>query len=56
MSTALKVNLGTYGFNILNTGKITHVELFMNAHTKEINKPEQFRTYTKQLHVILDSK
>ena len=50
------LNLGTYGFKYLETGKITPKELFMNAFAGEVYESEDIRTSTKQLRVILDAK
>ena len=50
------VDLGTYIFKDLNTGKITHEESFKNAYVEEINESEQVRNFTKRLRVILHYK
>ena len=50
------VDMGTYEFKYLNTGKLTPAELFMNAYSEEINELEQVHTSTKKLNVILDAK
>ena len=50
------VDLGTYEFKDLNTGKNTPEELFMNSHAEELHESEQVRTSTNQLHEILDAK
>ena len=50
------VDLGTYEYNNLNTGKITPEYIFTNSYTEEIHESEQVRTSTKRLRVILDAK
>ena len=50
------IDLGTYEFKILNKGKITSEELFMNDYTEEINKQEKYHNCTKRLLVILYGK
>ena len=50
------VELGTYIFKDLNTGKITPEESFNNAHVKEVYESEHVRNATKLLRVILDDK
>ena len=55
-STTTMVDLGTYTFKILNTGKITPEESFTNAYPKEVYESENVRTATKRLCVILDAK
>ena len=50
------VDLVTYEFINISTGKITPEESFMNAYAEEINKLEQVRTSTKILRTILDAK
>ena len=50
------VNLGTYGFKILNEEKITPEESIMNDYTEEKNESEQVLTSNKRLRVILDAK
>ena len=50
------VNLGTYIFKDLNTGKITPEELFTNAYVEKVYESEHVSTATKRLHVILDAK
>ena len=42
------VDLGTYEFKDLNTGKIKPEELFMNDYAEEINESEQVRNSTKK--------
>ena len=44
------------GRDILNTGKITHKESFMNSYIEEVYELEQARTFTKRLRIILDAK
>ena len=41
------VDLGTYIFKGLNTGKITPEESFTNAYVKELYESENVRTATK---------
>ena len=55
-STTPMVDLGTYIFKDLKTGKITPEEQFTNFYTKEIYESEHARTATKLLRVILDAK
>ena len=50
------VDLVTYEFKYLNTGKITPEELFTNAYVEEACYSEHVRTDTKRLHLILDAK
>ena len=50
------VDLVTYKFKYLNTGKITPKESFTNAYTGETNKLEQVCTSTKLLYAILYAK
>ena len=50
------VDLGTYIFKYLNTGKITPEESFTNAYVEEVYESEHVRTATKRLCVILDAK
>ena len=50
------VDLGTYEFIILNKGKITSEQFFINDNSEEINKSEEVGTSTKQLSVVLDAK
>ena len=49
------VNLGTYIFKYLNTGKITPEEYFTSAYVEEVYESEHVRTAVKQLRVILDA-
>ena len=46
------VDLSTYKFKILNTGKITPEESFMSSYVEEINGSEQVYASTKKMHVI----
>ena len=46
-STPPMVDMDTYQFKYLNTGKIIPEELFMNAYVEEIYGLENFRSYTK---------
>ena len=50
------VDLGTYEFKYLNTGKITPEEIFMNYYAEEVNELEQLRPSTIRLRVTLDAK
>ena len=50
------VDLGTYEFKYLKSGKITPEESFMNDYTEEIYESEKLQTVTKGLCVILDAK
>ena len=50
------VDLGTYIFKYLNTGKITPEESFTNAYVKGVYGSEHVHTATKLLRVILDVK
>ena len=50
------VDLGTYIFKDLNTGKSTPKESFTNAYVKEVYESEHLRSATKRLRVILDAK
>ena len=50
------VDLGTYVFKYLITGKITPEEWFTNAYAEEVYESEDVRTATKRLHIILDAK
>ena len=49
-------DLDMYAFKELNTGKITHKELFINYYAEVIYKSELVRTYTKQLRKHLNAK
>ena len=50
------VDLVTYIYIDLNTGKITPEEYFTHAYVKEVYDSEHVRTDTKWLRVILDTK
>ena len=50
------VDLVTYVFKYLNTGKITPEECFTNDYVKEVYESENVSTTTKQLRVILYAK
>ena len=50
------INLGTYIFKYLSTGKIIPEELFTNDYVEEVYESEYVRTATKLLRVILDAK
>ena len=50
------VDLDTYIFKDLNTGKITPEESFTNAYVEEVYESEHVRTATKRLRVILEAK
>ena len=50
------INLGTYIFKYLSTGKIIPEELFTNDYVEEVYESEYVRTATKILRVILDAK
>ena len=50
------VDLGTYIFKDLNTGKITTEEQFTNSYVEEVYESDHVSTTTKLLHVILDAK
>ena len=47
------VDLGTYVFKYLNTGKITPGKQFTNDYIKEVYESQHVRTATKRLRVIL---
>ena len=49
------VDLGTYGFKILNTGEITLEEL-LTTSSAEKYELELLHTFTIKLHLILDGK
>ena len=53
--TSPMADLGMYELKILNTGKITPEELFMNYYKKYIHELEEFCTSNKLLHVFLDA-
>ena len=50
------VDLGTYIFKYLNTGKVTPEESFTNAYVEEVYDSDQLRTAKKRLRIILDAK
>ena len=50
------VDLGSYVFKDLNTGKIKTEEQFTNAYIEEVYESEHVRTSTKPLRVVLDAK
>ena len=50
------VDLSTYIFKYLNTGKIIPEESFTNAYVEEVYESEHVRTDTKLLRVILYAK
>ena len=50
------VDLGTYIFKYLNTGKIKPEELFTNDYVEEVYESDHVLTSTKRLRVILDAK
>ena len=50
------VDLGTYIFKDLNTGKITPEESFTNSYVEEVYESEHVCTATKRLCVILEDK
>ena len=50
------VDLGTYEFKDLNTGKFTPKESFKNTYAGEINESKHVRTATKILRVIFYAK
>ena len=50
------VDLGTYEFKYLNTGKITPDKSSTNDYVEEVYESEHVRTYTKKICVTLDSK
>ena len=50
------VDLGTYEFESLNTGKSTPEKSFTNAYVKEVYESEHVHTATKRLSIILDAK
>ena len=50
------VDLGTYIFKYLNTGKIKPEEYFTNTYVKEVYESYHVRTATKLLRVILYAK
>ena len=43
------IDLGTYKFKYLNTGKITPEEYFMNAYVYGVYIPEHIRICTKKI-------
>ena len=55
-STAPVVDLGTYKFKDLNTGKIKPEESFTDDYVKEVYNSEHIRNATKILHVIIYAK
>ena len=55
-STTPMVDLGTYIFKDLNTGKFTPEESFTNAYAEEVYESQHLRTATKLLHVTLYAK
>ena len=55
-SATTMVNVGTYIFKYLNTGKITPEESFTNAYVKELYESYHVRTTTKRLRIIVDAK
>ena len=52
-SATTMVNLGTYIFKYLNTGKITPEESLTNAYVKEVYESDHVRTATKRLRLIV---
>ena len=50
------VDLGTYKFKDLNTGKITSGELFTNAYVKGVYESKHVRTSTKHLRILSDTQ
>ena len=50
------VDLGTYEFKDLDTGKISPKEQFIYAYAEEVHESEQVCTSTKLLRVILYDK
>ena len=56
VSTTPMVDLGTYLFKDLDTGKNTPEESFTNAYAGEVYESEHVRTAKKRLRVILDAK
>ena len=50
------VDVGTYKFDIFNTGEITPEEQFNNAYVEEVYESEHVRTPTKLSRVILYAK
>ena len=50
------VDLDTYEFETLDTGKIVPVEYFMNVYIDEVFESETFHTSTKRLHINIDDK
>ena len=55
-STTTIVDLGTYIFKDLDTGKNTPEESFTNAYVEKVYESEHLSTSNKQLSVILDAK
>ena len=50
------VDLGTYEFKNLDTGKITLEDSFTNANVEEVYKSEHVCTATKRIRVISYAK
>ena len=50
------VDLDTYVFKVLNTGKITPEESFTKAYVEEVYESEHAHNATKQLLVVLYNK
>ena len=50
------VDLDTYEFETLDTGKIVPVEYFMNVYIDEVFESEIFHTSTKRVHINLDDE
>ena len=55
-STTPMVDLSTYIFKYLNTGKIIPEESFTNAYVGEVYESEHVCTTTKALRVVLDAR
>ena len=53
--TAPMVNLGTYEFQGLDTGKITPKIFFKNSYVEEVFESESVRTSNKLVCKILDT-
>ena len=49
------IDLVTYTFKALTTGKITPEEYFMNAYVEELVETEHIHTSNNQLFTILDA-
>ena len=50
------IDLVTYEFKDLNTGKIIPEESFVNSYLDKVYESEQYHNYNKRLHTILNAK